>query len=660
MSQTQQETTTKPQQTSTETPTTSDSQSSPDMSGKGTQGAPFRSAALYVGDIHPEVSEAILFEIFNAVAPVASVRVCRHAITRRSLGYAYVNFHTIRDAERVLDTMNYTMIKGRMCRLMWSQRDPSLRKSGEGNVYIKNLDPTIDSKDLFDTFSIFGNIISCKVVTDRQTGQSKGYGFVHFETKEAAEEAIQKVSGNKICGRQVYVGNFQKRNTRLHQQQWTNLYVKNYPETYSDEDLTKLFKTFGPIQSIMCPKDDNGKFRGFAYIDMKNHEDAKSAVEKLHNSNPDDLEPGSIKVEETKKTEKTESSKDADEKSEEKSEKKTEETTRTKVLYVQRFMKRRERERIVAENKQREKTERIKSYIGKNLYVRNLADDVTDDDLNSEFQAFGTITSARVMRDDQGRSRGFGFVCFSAREEAAKALHTLNNMMFHNKPMYVAQWQPREERRQFLQRQHMAKRGGGLGPQMPGRGQPMAMGMPAYQMQLAGMGMHAYGPRGVYARPMYNQRMGPGRGFPNMYAQNMGYQGMRRQGRPNQPMPRGMPTNPQQRPFIQTQHARNVPQQMPQQNTRSPQGQMTGTDPNAPLTITALVGASPEHQKNMIGERLYPLVQEQQPDHAGKVTGMLLEGMETADLLHLLESPEALLVKVAEAMDILKGSVKEE
>lgn len=77
--------------------------------GGGAQPAqPFHSASLYVGDLAPDVNEGLLFEIFNAVGPVASIRVCRDAVTRRSLGYAYINFHQIADAERALDTMNYT------------------------------------------------------------------------------------------------------------------------------------------------------------------------------------------------------------------------------------------------------------------------------------------------------------------------------------------------------------------------------------------------------------------------------------------------------------------------------------------------------------------------------------------------------------------------
>jgi len=84
-----------------------------------------------------------------------------------------------------------------------------------------------------------------------------------------------------------------------------------------------------------------------------------------------------------------------------------------------------------------------------NLYVSNLSFDVEDQDLKSLFDAYGTVTSCKVIKDrDTGRSRGFGFVEMSNKEEGLKAISELNNSEFEGKNISVNEARPKPDRPQ--------------------------------------------------------------------------------------------------------------------------------------------------------------------------------------------------------------------
>lgn len=554
-------------------------------------------------------------------------------ITRRSLGYAYVNFQQPADAERALDTMNFDFLKGRPIRIMWSQRDPSLRKSGVGNVFIKNLDKSIDNKAMYDTFSAFGNILSCKVAQD-ENGASKGYGFVHFETEEAANKSIEKVNGMLLNSRKVYVGRFISRKEREKElgekaKLFTNVYIKNFGEDLSDDQLRGMFEKYGHITSYKIMSKDDGKSKGFGFVAFEDPDAAENAVYELNGK----------------------------------------EIVEGKPMYVGRAQKKAERQQELKRRFDQLKIERMNRYQGVNLYVKNLDDTIDDERLRKEFAPFGTITSAKVMMEE-GRSKGFGFVCFSSPEEATKAVTEMNGRIVGSKPLYVALAQRKEDRKAHLTSQYMQRLanirmhqmgqyiqpGGAASYYVPTLPQPQrfygaaqvaqirtAPRWPAAQTQVRPGAQQA----GGAPFPMQNAY----RPVPRPAAANQAGGGAIRGQGVVPPGGGGRPSN-----YKYTANMRNPPQGMGMGVAGAAPAvqQAVHIQGQEPLTASMLAAAPPQEQKQMLGERLFPLIQRMYPDLAGKITGMLLE-IDNSELLHMLEHNESLKAKVEEAVAVLQA-----
>lgn len=171
-------------------------------------------ATAYVGNLDAQVSEELLWELFVQAGPVVNVYVPKDRVTNLHQGYGFVEFRSEEDADYAIKVLNMIKIYGKPIRVNKASQDKKSLDVG-ANLFIGNLDPDVDEKLLYDTFSAFGVIVTNpKIMRDPETGNSRGFGFVSYDSFEASDAAIEAMNGQYLCNRQITVSYAYKKDTK--------------------------------------------------------------------------------------------------------------------------------------------------------------------------------------------------------------------------------------------------------------------------------------------------------------------------------------------------------------------------------------------------------------------------------------------------------------
>ncbi|KAI0989169.1 hypothetical protein GJ496_010868 [Pomphorhynchus laevis] len=147
-------------------------------------------------------------------------------------------------------------------------------------LIVNYLPQSVKEDDFTELFAMIGPLKSSKLMFDRDTGYSFGYGFVEYVSPNDALRAIETYNGYKIKHKNLKVA-FSRPNTA--ETKNTTLYIKNLPEGYNDEDLINLVQPHGEIvQARTIRNHTDGKSKGIAFVIMATKREANEAINALN------------------------------------------------------------------------------------------------------------------------------------------------------------------------------------------------------------------------------------------------------------------------------------------------------------------------------------------------------------------------------------------
>ncbi|KAL3648730.1 hypothetical protein CASFOL_005133 [Castilleja foliolosa] len=166
------------------------------------------STKLYFGNLPYNCDSAQLAGIIQEYASPELVEVLYDRITGKSRGFAFVTMSSIEECNTVIQNLDAREYGGRTLRVNFSDKPKPkepLYPETEHKLFVGNLSWTVTSEMLTEAFQQYGNIVGARVLYDGETGRSRGYGFVSYETKDEMDNALLALNGVEIGGRAIRV-----------------------------------------------------------------------------------------------------------------------------------------------------------------------------------------------------------------------------------------------------------------------------------------------------------------------------------------------------------------------------------------------------------------------------------------------------------------------
>ncbi|KAF3780586.1 RBP47B' Polyadenylate-binding protein RBP47B' [Nymphaea thermarum] len=266
--------------------------------------------SLWIGDLQYWVDEAYLHSCFAHTGEVVSVKIIRNKITGHPEGYGFVEFVSHAAAERILQTYNGTQMPGtEQCfRMNWASFGIGERRVDAGpehSIFVGDLSPDVTDYLLQETFRAqYPSVRGAKVVTDPNTGRSKGYGFVKFADETERNRALTEMNGVYCSSRPMRISQATPKKTTATQQQYptakvayqvptysippvqsfpsdtdannTTIFVGGLDVNVSEDELRQIFGQFGDLVYVKIPPG-----RGCGFVQFVARNSAEEALQRL-------------------------------------------------------------------------------------------------------------------------------------------------------------------------------------------------------------------------------------------------------------------------------------------------------------------------------------------------------------------------------------------